>query len=144
VSAAHAARPLFPGRESWIAAGFGLVHGLAFAGTLVNLHLDAGPMALSILGFNVGIELMQLCVIALTIPWLMMLSRTSFYRSIRLTGAWLATVAALAWVVERVTGQGNVLSKGVEQLANYAPYLLAILALLALYLTLRRNQVAPQ
>ena len=56
--------PLFPGRESWVAAGFGLVHGLAFAGTLANLQLDTGPMALSILGFNLGIELMQLFVIA--------------------------------------------------------------------------------
>ena len=60
VSAGHAVRPLFPGREAWVAAGFGLVHGLAFASTLANLHLEAGPMALSILGFNLGIELMQL------------------------------------------------------------------------------------
>ena len=55
VSAVHAVRPLFPGREAWVAAGFGLIHGLAFAGTLVNLRLEAGPMALSILGFNLGI-----------------------------------------------------------------------------------------
>ena len=68
VSAIHALRPLFPGREAWVAAGFGLVHGLAFAGTLANLHLEAGPMALSLLGFNLGIELMQLFVIALTLP----------------------------------------------------------------------------
>jgi HupE / UreJ protein len=54
VSAAHAQRPLFPGREAQVAAGFGLVHilvhGLAFTGTLAGLHLSAGPLALSILG----------------------------------------------------------------------------------------------
>ena len=39
VSAVHALRPLFPGREAAIAAFFGLVHGLAFAATLGELGL---------------------------------------------------------------------------------------------------------
>ena len=39
VSAVHALRPLFPGREPAIAAFFGLVHGLAFAATLGQLGL---------------------------------------------------------------------------------------------------------
>lgn len=137
VSAAHAVRPLFAGREAWVAAGFGLVHGLAFADTLANLHLDAGPMALSLLGFNLGIELMQLLVIALTIPWLLLLSRTTAYRTVRVSGAVLAGVAALAWVVERITGQSNGLTRGVEQVAHYAPYGLALLALLSLFFTWR-------
>ena len=132
VSAVHAVRPLFPGREPWVAAGFGLVHGLAFAGTLANLQLDTGPMALSILGFNLGIELMQLFVIALTIPWLMLLSRTPAYRSIRLMGALLAAVAAMAWIIERVSGQANGVTVLVSQLASWAPWLLAGLAAIAL------------
>lgn len=144
VSAAHASRPLFPGREAWIAAGFGLVHGLAFASTLVNLQLDARPMALSILGFNLGIEFMQLLIIGLTIPWLMLLSCTPAYRLVRLTGAFLATVAAIAWVVERISGEPNFLTKGVEQVANYAPYGLGILALVALLLTWRLKQENQQ
>ena len=141
ISAIHAGRPLFPGREGWVAAGFGLVHGLAFADTLTNLHLDAGPMALSILGFNLGIELMQLVVIALTIPWLILLSRTPAYRPVRLTGAFLAAVAAVAWAVERVTGVANALSAGVERVAGYAPYALVALALLALYVTRRTKPI---
>ncbi len=104
VSAIHALRPLFAGREAWVAAGFGLVHGLAFASTLANLHLDTGPMALSILGFNLGIELMQIGVIALVIPWLILLSQTPLYPFVRITGGVLAGVAALVWVTERVTG----------------------------------------
>ncbi|UFH54028.1 HupE/UreJ family protein [Spirosoma sp. KNUC1025] len=140
VSAVHALRPLFPGREAWVAAGFGLVHGLAFATTLANLHLDAGPMALSILGFNLGIELMQLVVIALTIPWLMLLSRTSAYRFVRLTGASLAIIAAIAWAIERVSGQSNLLTRGIEQIAGYAPYGLVFLAVFALVLTWQMNQ----
>lgn len=37
VSAIHAMRPLFPGREAIIAASFGLIHGLAFASVLNEL-----------------------------------------------------------------------------------------------------------
>ena len=39
VSALHALRPIFPGREAWVAAFFGLIHGLAFATTLAELGL---------------------------------------------------------------------------------------------------------
>jgi hydrogenase/urease accessory protein HupE len=36
-AAVHAIRPIFPGREARIVAGFGLVHGLAFSVTLSEL-----------------------------------------------------------------------------------------------------------
>lgn len=104
VSAVHAIFPLFAGGEAYIAAGFGLVHGLAFASVLANLHLSAGPMALSILGFNIGIELMQLLIITLIVPWLILLSRWEVYKWIRITGAGLAAVAAVVWIWERSSG----------------------------------------
>ncbi|MGI4864108.1 MAG: HupE/UreJ family protein [Janthinobacterium lividum] len=128
VSAVHAWRPLFPGREAWVAAGFGLVHGLAFASTLAGLHLDAGRMGLSILGFNLGIELMQLFVIALTVPWLLLLSRTPAYPAVRVGGAALASVAALAWIAERLSGQPNALTMLIAQAVPYALWLLGVLA----------------
>lgn len=102
VSAVHALRPLFPGKEMFIAAGFGLVHGLAFAATLSNLHLDAGSTALSILGFNLGIEGMQLFVVAITVPWLIILSKKTIYKPVRITGAVLATLAAIVWIIQRM------------------------------------------
>ncbi len=137
VSAIHALRPLFPGWEAWVAAGFGLVHGLAFAGTLANLQLDAGPMALSILGFNLGIELMQLVVIGLTIPWLILLSQTPLYPAVRVSGAVFAGIAAFAWIAERVSGRANGVTALIEQAARWAPWLLAGLALLAVVTWLR-------
>jgi hypothetical protein len=137
VSALHALRPLFPGREAWVAAGFGLIHGLAFADTLTNLHLDAGPMALSLLGFNLGIEVMQVFIIALTLPWLMLLSRTRTYTYLRVGGAVLAWVAAAAWVLERVSGQPNAITSWVEQGAALAPYVLGTLAVWAVAETVR-------
>ena len=39
VSAVHALVPIFRGREVFIAGGFGLVHGLAFAATLTELRV---------------------------------------------------------------------------------------------------------
>jgi hypothetical protein len=94
VTAIHAIRPIFPGREAQVAAGFGLVHGLAFASVLADLKLTAAPIALSILGFHLGIELMQLFVIVLTAPWLILLSLTPAHRWVRTGGALLAAIAA--------------------------------------------------
>lgn len=102
VSAAHALRPIFSGRETWVAAGFGLVHGLAFATILVDLGLDASRLALSILGFNLGIETMQLAVVAVALPVLMTLSRTRFYPVVRIGGAVVAGVMALIWLWQRL------------------------------------------
>jgi len=140
VSAIHAMRPLFPGREAWVAAGFGLIHGLAFASTLANLQLDAGPMALSILGFNLGIELMQLLVIGLTIPWLMLLSRAPAYAYVRAGGAVLAGVAAVAWIVERLTEQPNAITQLLDAERTRAVWLLVGLALLAIWTTWKANR----
>ena len=101
VSAVHAVTPLFPGRELFVAGGFGLVHGLAFAGVLANMNLAGGTLAMSVLGFNLGIEAMQLIVMMLVIPWFVLLSRTRFYPVVRIGGAVLAATAALGWIVER-------------------------------------------
>ena len=144
VSAIHAVRPVFPGREAWVAAGFGLVHGLAFAGTLMNLQLDTGPMALSILGFNLGIELMQLAIIALINPWLLLLSQTPYYGRVRRTGALLAAVAAIAWIIERLSGEPNAVTAAVEQVARQAGWLVAGLALFALVSWWQMKQVGPR
>ncbi|MDO7850640.1 HupE/UreJ family protein [Hymenobacter convexus] len=144
VSAMHAVRPLFPGREGWVAAGFGLVHGLAFASTLAELNLPPAPMALSILGFNIGIELMQLFVIALTVPWLLLLSQTPSYPAVRMAGAVAAAMAALAWVVERLTSQPNPLTALVARLAQHAPWLLAALAVVAVLSFWRQRTAGAQ
>jgi hypothetical protein len=110
VSSAHAIRPLFAKKEAFIAAGFGLVHGLAFASVLLNLHLSTGRMALSILGFNLGIEFMQLLVITGIMPLLIVCSRFRWYGVLRVTGAVVAGVLAIAWATERVTNQPNLIT----------------------------------
>ena len=68
IGAIHAIRPLFPGREALVAGVFGLGHGMAFSFTLAEMQLSTGQLALSLLGFNLGIELVQLLLVALALP----------------------------------------------------------------------------
>lgn len=146
VSAAHALRPIFPGRELWIAAGFGLVHGLAFASVIADFHLSPARTALAILGFNLGIELMQLAVVVLTIPWLVLLTRSPLGIVVRTVGGLFAAVAALAWMVERISGRPNFFAASVAQLAAHAIWLLAALVVLAVFAALRprRGRTTPR
>ncbi|WP_338758867.1 HupE/UreJ family protein [Massilia sp. METH4] len=102
VSAAHAWRPLFPRREAWIAAGFGLVHGLAFGATLRELDLSGLRLACGILAFNLGIETMQAVIVALAAPLLVLLARSRFGTRGRRVAILAAGAAAVAWVVQRV------------------------------------------
>jgi lysylphosphatidylglycerol synthetase-like protein (DUF2156 family) len=116
----------------YIAAGFGLIHGLAFATVLSNLNLGAGEMALSILGFNIGIELMQLFVITITVPWLILLSLTSFYKQVRIIGSVLAAFASVVWIAERISGNSNAAGELIQNISQYAHLGILILAVTAL------------
>ncbi|MEE4659232.1 MAG: HupE/UreJ family protein [Halieaceae bacterium] len=49
----------------WLAGGFGLLHGMGFAGALAEVGLPQSQLPLALLFFNVGIELGQLVFIAL-------------------------------------------------------------------------------
>jgi hydrogenase/urease accessory protein HupE len=52
-------------RAPWaVASGFGLLHGLGFAGALSAVGLPTGEIPLALLSFNIGIELGQLAFVA--------------------------------------------------------------------------------
>ncbi|WP_406844433.1 HupE/UreJ family protein [Flavobacterium soyae] len=132
ISAIHAIYPIFPNKEVYVAAGFGLVHGLAFATVLSVLNLDAGVMALSILSFNIGIEIMQMFVVILIIPWLILLSQTPVYKWVRVVWALLAGIASLAWISERVFEKPNKISILIQNNYGLAPWGIFMLALFSL------------
>jgi hypothetical protein len=145
VSAVHAFRPVFPGRERWVAAAFGLVHGLAFATVIAELGLGARRMALAIFGFNVGIEIMQLAVVAAAIPWLVLLARTRLYPVFRMAGSVFGAFAALGWIGQRAFGWRNPVGPSVEAAARHAPWLLAGLAVVSVVATfVARRDPAPR
>ncbi len=131
VSAAHALRPLFPGREAIVAALFGLLHGLAFAATLQLLGLSWQARAVSILGFNLGIETMQLIVVCAAMPSLVLLSRTPAYSFVRIGGALFAMAASAGWIAERLLQVHNPLDPMVDSAARHAVWIASILFLLS-------------
>jgi hypothetical protein len=94
--------PLFHGRRWMVAFVFGLIHGFGFASVLADLGLPQGALALALLGFNLGVELGQLAIVAAFLPTAYVLRRSAFYRRVVLLGGSLA-IAALAavWFVER-------------------------------------------
>ena len=58
-------------------------------------------------------------VLLLIMPWLLLLARTRLYPGVRdpcvrVGGALFAGVAALAWITQRVSGQGNAVTAAVE------------------------------
>jgi hypothetical protein len=140
VSAVHALVPIFRGREIFIAGGFGLVHGLAFAATLTDFGFDPWTLASSVLGFNLGIEAVQLVVIMAAMPWLVLLARSRVYKPFRIAGATLTGIAAAAWFVERTFGWVNPVVPLVESVAAHALWLLAGLVVLAIAVTVAEKE----
>ena len=87
----------------WLAAfGFGLIHGFGFASALKDLGLPTGSLALSLFGFNVGVELGQLAIVCAFLPLAFALRATWAYRRVVLAGG-SVLIAAIAgvWLVER-------------------------------------------
>jgi hypothetical protein len=87
---------------------FGLVHGLGFAGALGIDEAWSWSLLWSLLVFNVGIEAVQLGIIALVFPVLALLRRRAprvgLWLGVAVTG--FVAVTGLVWFVERILGGG--------------------------------------
>ena len=89
-------------RRLWLAFGFGLVHGLGFASVLLELGLPSRGLVVSLLCFNLGVEVGQLTVVLLLLPLLALMSRSKWYPSVMIRGAsWILLALSLIWFVER-------------------------------------------
>lgn len=86
-----------------IAFAFGLIHGFGFANVLLDLGLSEVTLAISLLGFNVGVELGQLAIVVVFLPIAYLIRGTSFYRVVVLKlGSVLIASIALIWMYERL------------------------------------------
>ncbi len=82
---------------------FGLVHGLGFAGALSQLDLPASALLVGLLGFNLGVELGQLTVIAAGLLLTIWLRDPDRYRKAVVIPGSLAIAAMGAyWMIQRV------------------------------------------
>jgi hypothetical protein len=105
VAALNNIRPQVTRRLWLVAFGFGLVHGFGFASVLADLGLPRAALVLALVGFNIGVEVGQLAIVALFLPLAFALRRTRFYRSALMKGGSLAiALAGAVWLVERATG----------------------------------------
>jgi hypothetical protein len=94
--------PFLPRRRWLVAFLFGLMHGFGFASVLLDLQLPTSALAISLFGFNVGVKLGQLLLVALIIPPAFLARRSVGYRRVAFNGGSAAiAVLALAWLVER-------------------------------------------
>ncbi len=89
--------------KRWLLAFvFGLVHGFGFASVLADLGLPQGALVLALVGFNVGVELGQLAIVALFLPLAFALRCSAFYRvGVLLGGSVLIALLAAWWFVQR-------------------------------------------
>lgn len=105
VAAFDILRPVLHKRILIVVFIFGLFHGFGFANVLGHVGLTGRHLLLSLLGFNIGVELGQLAIVVAAFPVLFFLRKTKFYRKIFLPLAAVALIAlSLLWVVERLFG----------------------------------------
>lgn len=95
--------PLFKIDRAWLMAfAFGLVHGLGFANVLFELGLPKQTLLLALVGFNVGVELGQLAIVAAFLPTAFYLRGTTLYaRAVMQAGSAAIMLMAAVWFVER-------------------------------------------
>lgn len=145
VAAIHAIKPLLPRGELLIAGVFGLVHGTAFATTILDLNLGFGEKLLAILGFNVGVELAQIIAAVLVLPLLILLSHARAYAGFRTGVAVVAIIAATAWIVAILVDGDTVFQPIFNGIAAYPiPSYLGLVVLVGLlwYFTRERRPSA--
>ena len=90
--------------RGWIVAFcFGLVHGFGFANALTDLGLARQTLALTLVGFNLGVEFGQLAIVAVFLPLAFGLRSSWVYQ--RLTfrfGSAIIVLLAATWMMERI------------------------------------------
>ena len=103
LAAANNLWPMVERRRWLVAFGFGLIHGFGFASVLTELGLPKDALVLSLLGFNVGVEVGQLVIVACFLPVAYLLRNTPLYRrGVFVGGSILTLMVALVWLAERV------------------------------------------
>jgi len=80
---------------------FGLVHGFGFASALKDAGLAKGALAAPLVGFNVGVEIGQLCIVAVVLPLAWSLRGTRTYRGAFAGGSLAIAAVAALWLVQR-------------------------------------------
>lgn len=90
------------GRRWLVAATFGLVHGLGFAGGLLELGLPREALVRALVGFNVGVELGQIAFVAVVLPPLAWAAHPQRLRQLPQVLSIAVAAMGAVWLVQRV------------------------------------------
>jgi hypothetical protein len=98
--------PIFPdalqNRRWLVAFAFGLIHGFGFANVLQELSLPQDALMISLVGFNVGVELGQLMIVGIVLPIIYTLRNQPAYpRWVLKGGSYAIGTVAIGWLLER-------------------------------------------
>ena len=91
-------------RFPWaVAVGFGLLHGMGFAGALAEVGLPQGQVPLALLSFNIGIELGQILfvLLILTLGYVLKHKATSLQQTAAPVAIYGMGGIAAMWCIER-------------------------------------------
>jgi hypothetical protein len=102
VAAIDNLHPLFKNDRWAIAFVLGLLHGFGFSSSLAALGSAGSGQLVSLLGFNLGVELGQLALVAAFVPLAFAARRTPFYRrGVLQMGSLAISLTALVWFCQR-------------------------------------------
>lgn len=102
VAALNNIYPLILKRRTWLAFGFGLVHGMGIASVLLDMGVAEGQRLWSLFGFNLGVEIGQLAIVVAVLPLIALFSRNRLYPLVvmKLGSVGIVGIAGV-WLLER-------------------------------------------
>ncbi|MFJ5758979.1 HupE/UreJ family protein [Neobacillus sp. NPDC093182] len=81
---------------------FGLIHGLGFANILKEMNIPRGDLAVAIVNFNIGIEVVQLALVLLVLPLLTYMFKLQSSKIIIRIGSIIVAALGAFWLIERL------------------------------------------
>lgn len=81
---------------------FGLIHGLGFANILQEMNLSKANLVSALISFNIGIEVVQLMIVLLLLPFLTFIHRLSVSHKLIKYGSIAIIILGAYWLVERL------------------------------------------
>ncbi len=92
-------------RRTWlIALIFGLIHGVGFANVLAEMNLARDSLLVSLLAFNVGVEVGQLAIVLAAFPLILLATRLQRAMVLATTANLAVSAVGMVWFLNRAFG----------------------------------------
>jgi len=86
-----------------LAFSFGFVHGFGFANALSEIDAKGTALLPLLAGFNIGVEIAQLAIVALVLPLIYLARNSRWYASgVMPLGSCALGAAGIVWLLQRI------------------------------------------